>query len=77
VPGPSVFAGAALNLVRSKKVVPVMLKVNAEDLGILDALAEKGQLEVVIDSRYPLAELGAAWAKSSTGRAAGKIIIDV
>jgi hypothetical protein len=32
---------------------------------------------VVIDSRFPLAELGAAWAKSVTGRVAGKIIIDV
>jgi hypothetical protein len=32
---------------------------------------------VVIDSRYPLVDLRAAWERSMSGRAAGKIVIDV
>jgi NADPH:quinone reductase-like Zn-dependent oxidoreductase len=77
LPGPAVFAHAALNLVRAKKVLPVLMAPNAKDLGVLDALAEKGQLEVVIDSRFPFEQLGAAWERSRTGRAAGKVIVDV
>jgi NADPH:quinone reductase-like Zn-dependent oxidoreductase len=77
LPGPAVLGHAALNLVRAKKVLPVLLTPNAKDLGVLDALAEKGQLEVVIDSRFPFELLGAAWERSRTGRAAGKVIVDV
>ncbi len=77
MPGPGVFAHAALNLVRAKKVLPVMLRPSAADLGVLDALVSKGALEVTIDSRFPLADLGAAWARSMSGRAAGKIIVDL
>lgn len=77
LPGPAVFAHAALNLVRSKKVLPVLLSANAADLSVLDALVAKKQLEVVIDSRFPLAELRAAWAKSRSGRVAGKVIVEL
>lgn len=77
MPGPGVFGHATLNLMRGRKVLPVMLTPNATDLGELDALVKKGALEVVIDSRFPLAELGAAWARSASGRAAGKIVVDV
>ncbi len=77
MPGLTVFAHTPLNIVRGKKVLPVMLKPNAVDLGELDGLVTKGALEVVIDSRFPLAELGAAWARSMSGRAAGKVIVDV
>jgi len=77
LPGPGVFAHAALNVVRGKKVLPVLLKPNAADLGVLDALAEAGKLEVVIDSRFPFAQLAAAWERSAGGRAAGKIVVDL
>lgn len=77
MPGPSVFARGFLNPVTSKKVRAVMLKTNAADLRVLDRLFEAGKLRVVIDSRFPLAELAAAWARSMSGRSAGKIIIDV
>lgn len=77
LPGPAVFGHAALNLVRSKKVLPVLLKANAADLGVLDALVEQGQLEVVIDSRFPFEQLAAAWERSASGRAAGKVVVDL
>jgi len=54
-----------------------MLTSNAADLGVLDRLVEAGKLRVVIDSRYPLTDLRAAWERSLSGKAAGKIVIDV
>jgi NADPH:quinone reductase-like Zn-dependent oxidoreductase len=77
VPGPAVFAHAALNLVRRKKVHPVLLKANAADLATLDRLVEDGKLEVVIERRFPLEELAAAWELSASGRVAGKLIIEL
>lgn len=75
VPGPAVFARQAINTLSSKKVLPVMLKVNAADLAVLDGLFAKKQLEVVIDSRYPSEQLAEAWKRSASGRSAGKIIV--
>ena len=77
VPGPAVFAQAALNLVRPKQVGAVLLKPNAADLAVLDALYEKGTLRVVIDAHFPLEGLRDAWERSMRGRAVGKIVIDV
>ena len=77
VPGPSVFLRAALNPFSSKKVKPVLLKSRAADLRVLDQLFEAKKLRVVIDSRHPLEKLAAAWERSISGRAAGKIIVEV
>ncbi|MFO0596940.1 MAG: NAD(P)-dependent alcohol dehydrogenase [Myxococcaceae bacterium] len=76
LPGPGVFAHAALNAVRGRSVRPVMLKSNAADLGFLDALVEKGQLKVVVDQRFPAEQLDKAWERSASGRAVGKIIVN-
>lgn len=76
-PGPAVILRGLLNPFSSRKVRPVMLKANAPDLRILDDLAAAGKLRVVIDQRFPLSNLRAAWERSLSGRAAGKIIIDV
>lgn len=77
VPGPAVLAAAALNLVRARKVLPVLLAPNAADLAVLDGLYMQGKLKVVIDSRYPFEQLPAAWARSASARAVGKIIIEL
>lgn len=77
VPGPSVFLRGWLNPVSRRKVRPVLLDPNAADLELLDALVADGKLRVVVDSRFPLEALGDAWARSITGRAVGKIVIDV
>jgi NADPH:quinone reductase-like Zn-dependent oxidoreductase len=77
MPGPSVFLGQALNLVRGQRVRAVLLKANAPDLRALDALFEAGKLRVVIDSRFKLADLRQAWERSLSGRSTGKIIVDV
>jgi NADPH:quinone reductase-like Zn-dependent oxidoreductase len=77
VPGPSVFLRSWLNPVSGRKVRPVLLEPNAADLRALDALAAEGKLRVVVDSRFPLEALGAAWARSIAGRVVGKVVLDV
>lgn len=73
LPGPAVFLRSAMNVATDKKVRPVLLHSRASDLAILDGMG----LRVVVDSRFPLEQLAAAWERSRTGRAAGKIIVDV
>ena len=77
MPGPAVFAYAALNFMRSKHVGAVMLKANAKDLDTLNGLFERGQLRVVIDAHFPLEQTKQAFEKSMGGRSVGKIVIDV
>jgi NADPH:quinone reductase-like Zn-dependent oxidoreductase len=54
-----------------------MLKSNAADLAVLDELYEAGALKTVVDSRFPLERLADAWQRSISGRAVGKVIVDV
>jgi alcohol dehydrogenase len=77
MPGPGVFARAALNSFTSRRVRPVLLKPNAADLRVLDALYEQEKLRVKVDSRYPLLQLDAAWQRSKSGRAVGKIVVEI
>jgi NADPH:quinone reductase-like Zn-dependent oxidoreductase len=51
--------------------------VNKEDLNFLRDLMETGKLTPVIDRSYPFAEVPAAMAYLETGRARGKVVIDV
>ncbi len=76
-PRPKGILRGLLNPICRRKVHSVMLKSNAPDLRILDDLFSAGKLRVVIDQRFPLAQLKAAWDRSMSGRAVGKIIIDV
>lgn len=75
VPGPSVFLRQALNVVSGRQVFPVLMKPNAKDLSVLDSFITQRRLEVVIDSTFPPERLSDAWARSRSGRAAGKVVI--
>ncbi len=77
VPTPGLMAKQVLNLMSKKKQFAVLLRPAAEDLAFLDQQWVKKTLQVVIDSRFPLEQLGEAWKRSLSGRAAGKIVIDV
>jgi NADPH:quinone reductase-like Zn-dependent oxidoreductase len=77
MPGPGVFLRSTLNRLTRRKVRAVMLKSNAADLRVLDRLVETAKLRVVIETRYPLTQLGAAWERSMTHRTAGKLVIDI
>ena len=50
---------------------------NREQLNYLSELANAGQLKVNIDSEFTLREVAKAHARSETGRAQGKIIINI
>ena len=76
LPMPAVFAHAALNTLRARRVRPVLLSVRPYDLGVLDELAVRGLLRAVIDARYQAEQLAQAWAHSAAGHAAGKIVVD-
>ncbi len=76
-PGPGAIARSLLNAVSPRRVAPVMLKTNAPDLRVLDGLYAAGKLRVVVDGHHPLDRLTDAWERSKSGRATGKIVIDV
>lgn len=77
VPTPTVFLRATLNLFSRAHVRPVLLKTNAADLAVLDQWFEAGKLRVVIDSRFPFSALADAWRRSISGRAAGKVVVEL
>lgn len=75
VPGPALLL-RSLNLISRKKVRLFILKANAADLRTLDQLFSAGKLRVIVQNS-PLEKIRAAWELSISGRAVGKIIIDV
>jgi NADPH:quinone reductase-like Zn-dependent oxidoreductase len=77
IPGPLTFIWPLLNPFSRRRVRAWMLKTNGDDLRALDALWQRGSLKVVIDGRYALPSLGQAWQRSISGRAVGKIVIEV
>lgn len=77
-PGPSAMLTFALKkLTFSKKqLVPLLLIPKKEKLEYLINLVKEGKLKTVIDSKHPLSKAEDAWAKSISGHATGKIIIE-
>ena len=67
---------ASLNPFYRKKVIPVFLKSTAADLATLDKLAGSGKLQATVQ-HFTLEKLREAWQLSISGRAVGKIVIDV
>ena len=55
----------------------LLAQLNGPDLEHLASLMASGDLKSVIDRHYPLSQVAEAIAYSETGRARGKIIIDV
>ena len=58
-------------------LVMLLARMDGGDLAELAGLMESGDVTSVIDKRYPLAELPEAIRYSETGRARGKIIVNV
>ncbi|KAM0418774.1 hypothetical protein ACHAPT_012284 [Fusarium lateritium] len=57
--------------------VTVFGRPNREDLTRIAEWMAEGRVKAVIDSRYPFEELKGAYQRSKTGRARGKIIVEV
>lgn len=64
-------------LARSTSVTPFIVSSNAACLVGLSQLIESGAVEPVIERIYPLPDLTAAHQRVETGRAAGKVCVDV
>ena len=77
IPSVGTFIWPLLHPFSRRRVQPWMLKTHGDDLRTLDALWVQRKLRVVIDQRFALADLGAAWQRSMSGRAVGKIVIEV
>lgn len=75
------LAGPLKALVYSKFVdqqfVMILAQLNKDDLVIIGDMIAAGTVTPVIDRRYPLDEIAAAFEYSEAGRARGKIIIEV
>lgn len=61
----------------SQRVEPFLSSGSAADLGVLRDLMATGKVRSAIDRTYPLADAAQAIAYVETGRARGKVIVDV
>lgn len=59
------------------KVYGLITKGSGEQLAFVASLVDEGKLRPVIDRTYPLGEVAAAQEYSKTGRARGKIVLEV
>jgi len=66
-----------LRLFSKQRIRFVICKANGDDLALISKLVSEGKLQPLIDRVYPLDELAAAHHFSQSGRARGKIVIDV
>jgi NADPH:quinone reductase-like Zn-dependent oxidoreductase len=55
----------------------VMVVPNGGRLADIGALIDAGELQILIDSEFPLAEIAAAHLRSQQGHARGKIVLRV
>ena len=60
-----------------EEIITLLARLDQDDLGTLAELMQAGEVTPVIDRHYPLAEVPEAIRYSESGRARGKIIIDV
>ncbi|KAF8019136.1 hypothetical protein BT93_H3883 [Corymbia citriodora subsp. variegata] len=68
---------ALKKLTFAKKLpMPMMATLKGANLEFLVKLVKEGKLKTFIDSTHPLSKAEDAWAKSLSGRATGKIIIE-
>ena len=66
-----------LSLFTEQQFVDLMAELKKEDLSFIGELIHSGKVKPVIDKRFQLSEVADAIRYSETGRARGKIIIEV
>lgn len=60
-----------------KRLVPLMVTPKKEEMELLLGMLKQGRLKTVIDSRHPLGSAHEGWAKSMSGHATGKVVIEI
>ena len=77
VPGLGTFIRQFMNPILGAKVFALLTTGNGEDLDFIKSLIDEGKLKPVIDKVYPFTDVAAAPEYSKTGRARGKIILEL
>ncbi len=75
--GWTLLAGIVGARVRGKRLVPVVRRASGANLAKIGEIVEAGALRPVIDRTFSLSDLAGAHRYSETGRARGKIVIEV
>ena len=76
-------AGAMLGNLRARltpgapKSTSIWVESYTRDLDTLREMIESGKVKPILDSEYPLEEINAAYERSKSGRARGKIVIRI
>jgi NADPH:quinone reductase-like Zn-dependent oxidoreductase len=73
----AMFQGPWISMTGSQKMSNMGLKPNKNDLISMKELLEAGKIKPVIDRRYPLNEVPAAFRYLDEGHAQGKVVITV
>lgn len=55
----------------------LFMHASGEELGELASLVDAGKLEIIIDQRFPFAKIEEAFAYLESGRAKGKVVVDI
>ncbi|CAA7404741.1 unnamed protein product [Spirodela intermedia] len=78
-PNVTAFLTAAIKKITfsKKQLVPLLVIPKREDVEFLVGLVKEGKLKTVVDSRHPLSQAEAAWAKSIDGHATGKVVVEI
>jgi NADPH:quinone reductase-like Zn-dependent oxidoreductase len=77
VVGWTLLTGVLGARLRGKRLSPVIRRASGANLAKIGEMVEAGTLRPVIDRTFPLSELAEAHRYSETGRARGKIVIEV
>ena len=73
----TMLSAMAAGMFGSQRVEPFLSSANARDLGVLRDMMQRGQLRSAIDRTYPFAEAREAIAYLETGRARGKVVVEL
>ena len=72
------LAAVRLGSLRSKRrVVIFVARTTRSDLLVIQDLMASGKVTPIIDKRYPLSDVRAAFAYLGQGHAAGKVVLDI
>jgi NADPH:quinone reductase-like Zn-dependent oxidoreductase len=73
----TMLSAVAVGMFGSQRVEPFLSSANARDLDVLRDMMQRGQLRSVIDRTYPFAEAREAITYLETGRARGKVVVEL
>ena len=77
LPRPKILFHRFISWFTTKKVKGFLMKSDSNDLDILTSYAESGKLKIYIDKVYPLKNIAEAHMHSQSGKAEGKIVLEI